>query len=138
MSRSRLEQRAAAAMFACALAAGACAKDATSVLTVIEADTAVPPILLLQARIARAGDPARMSSSRFASPYAAVDAGDRPGPFVFPFAYALTMDAAFAGPIVITLEGLDWDTNAVIATGTTNADVVAQRETQATVELLLP
>ena len=137
MSRFRLK-RFAGVVLACALGAGACAKDSTSVLTVIEADTAVPPILLLQARIARADDPARMSSSRFASPYAAVDAGDRPGPFVFPFAYALTMDATFAGPVVITLEGLDWDSNAVIAAGTTNADVVAQRETQATVRLLLP
>ena len=106
-------------------------------LTVIEADTAVPPILLLQVRVARADDPARMSTGRFASPYAS-DAGDRPGPFVFPFAYALTVDASFAGPVVITLEALDWDTNAVIAAGTTNAEVVAQRETQATVRLLLP
>ena len=40
-------------------------------LTVIDADAAVPPLLLLQARVARADDPARMSSGRFASPYSA-------------------------------------------------------------------
>ena len=131
MSRCRLNTLAAAA-FACALGAGACAKESTSVLTVIEADATAPPVLLLQARIARADDPTRMTSSRFTSSNAG-DAGDRPGPFVFPFAMSLTVDASFAGPVIVTIEGLDWDTNAVIATGSTPADVVAQHETQAVV-----
>jgi hypothetical protein len=107
------------------------------VLTVIEADATAPPVLLLQARIARADDPTRMTSSRFTSPNIG-DAGDRPGPFVFPFAMSLTVDASFAGPVVVTIEGLDWDTNAVIAAGNTPADVVAQHETQAVVRLLRP
>jgi hypothetical protein len=128
---------AAAAALACALCAGACAKDSTSVLTVIEADPAAPPVLLLQARIARADDPTRVSSSRFTSSNLG-DAGDRPGPFVFPFAMSLTVDPSFAGPVVVTVEGLDWDTNTVIASGSTPADVVAQHETQAVVRLLRP
>jgi|SRR6187551_602550 len=128
---------AAAAALAGALCAGACAKDPTSVLTFIEADPAAPPVLLLQARIARADDATRVSSSRFTSPNLG-DAGDRPGPFVFPFAMALTVDASFAGPVVVTVDGLDWDTNAVIASGSTPADVVAQHETQAVVRLLRP
>jgi hypothetical protein len=51
---------------------------------------------------------------------------------------SLTVDASFAGPVVITIEGLDWDTNAVIATGSATADVVAQHETQTVVRLLRP
>jgi len=128
---------AAAAAVACALGVGACAKDSTSVLTVIEADPAVPPVLLLQARIARADDPTRVSSSRFTSSNLG-DAGDRPGPFVFPFAMSLTVDASFAGAVVVTIDGLDWDTNAVIASGSTAADVVAQHDTQAVVRLRRP
>ena len=134
MSPVRLKTLAAAAL-ACTL--GACAKESTSVLTVIEADAAAPPVLLLQARIARADDPTRTTSSRFTSPNIG-DAGDRPGPFVFPFAMSLTVDASFAGPVVVTIEGLDWDTNAVIAAGSTPADVVAQHETQAVVRLMRP
>ena len=129
--------RAAAVALAGALCVGACAKDSTSVLTVIEADPAAPPVLLLQARIARADDPTRLSSSRFTSPNLG-DAGDRPGPFVFPFAMSLTVDASFAGAVVITVDGLDWDTNAVIASGSTAADVVAQHDTDAVVRLLPP
>ena len=135
MSPIRLKTLAATAL-ACALGAGGCAKESTSVLTVIEADTAAPPVLLLQARVARADDPSRVTSSRFTSPNLG-DAGDRPGPFVFPFAMSLTVDASFAGPVVVTIEGLDWDTNAVIATGSTAADVVARHETPAVVVRLM-
>jgi hypothetical protein len=139
MSRLRVERRLAGALLACALGvgAGACAKDSTSVLTTIEADAAAPPILLLQARVARADDPTRATSGRFTSSNIG-DAADRPGPFVFPFTMSLTVDASFAGAVVITIDGLDWDSNAVIASGTTTADVVAQHDTQATVRLLRP
>jgi hypothetical protein len=135
MSGLRLNTLAAA--LACALSAGACAKESTSVLMVIEADAAAPPVLLMQVRIAPVDDPTRTSSSRFTSPNLG-DAGDRPGPFVFPFAMSLTVDASFAGRVVIMMEGLDWDTNAVIAAGSTTADVVPQHETQAIVRLLRP
>jgi hypothetical protein len=137
MSRLRLDRLVGAMLAACALSAGACAKDSTSVLTIIEADTAVPAILLLQARVARADDPMRVTSGRFTSSNIG-DAADRPAPFVFPHALPLTVDASFAGAVVITIDGLDWDTNAVIASGVTNADVIAQHDTQATVTLLRP
>ena len=38
------------------------------------------------------------------------DAADRPGPFVFPLVLSLTVDASLAGPVTVTVEGLDWDT----------------------------
>jgi hypothetical protein len=127
----------AGAVFVCALSGGGCAKEPTSVITLIEADAAVPPVLQLGVRIAPADDPARASTSRFSSSNLG-DAADRPAPFVFPFARSLTVDASLAGPVVITLEALDWDTNAVTAAGSTNAEVIPQRETQATVRLAVP
>ena len=36
---------------------------------------------------------------------------------------------SFAGLVDITVEGLDWDTHAVIASGTTSGAVVAQKTT---------
>ena len=47
---------------------------------------------------------------------------------MFPFGLPLTVDASFAGPVIITIEGLDWDTHAVIARAPRHADVVAQHD----------
>ena len=41
---------------------------------------------------------------------------------MFPFDLSLTVDAELRGPVVVTVEGLDWDTNAVIASGTAPGD----------------
>jgi hypothetical protein len=68
------------------------------------------------------------------SPYAS-DAGDRPGPFAFPLDLDLTMDPGLAGPVDIRVEGLDWDTTAVIASGSTTAAVVAEKPVSASVTL---
>jgi len=116
-----------------ALGAG-CAKDPTSVGVTIDADPTVPPILIMRTTLARAADPTMRSSSERASPYAS-DAADRPGPFVFPFAWKLTVDPSFAGPVVVTIEGLDWDTSAVLASGSADATVEAQQMTAAAVTL---
>ena len=117
-----------------ALGAG-CAKDPTSVGVTIDADPSVPPILIMRTTIARASDPTMRSSSERASPYAS-DAAGRPGPFVFPFAWKLTVDPSFAGPVIVTIEGLDWDTGATIASGGADAVVEAQQMTAAAVTLV--
>ena len=123
------------AVGAAVLALGAgCAKDPTSVGVTIDADPTVPPILAMRTTLARASDPTMRSSSERASPYAS-DAANRPGPFVFPFAWKLTVDPSFAGPVVVTVEGLDWDTNAVIASASADAIVEAQQMTLASVRL---
>lgn len=116
-----------------ALGAG-CAKAPTSLGVTIDADPTVPPILNMRTTIARASDPTMRSSSERASPYAS-DAADRPGPFVFPFAWKLTVDEGFAGPVVVSIEGLDWDTGATIAGGSADAVVEAQQMTAAAVTL---
>jgi hypothetical protein len=111
-----------------------CAKDPTSVFVTMDADATVPPLLILRTTIARADDPATRSSAERSSPYAS-DAADRPGPFLFPLGLSVTVDTRFAGAVVVTVEGLDWDTRAVIASGNSRATVVAQQATQASLTL---
>ena len=103
-------------------------------LIIVDADTAVPPILILRASIGMRYDPSHVAGSDCSSPYAS-DAADRPGPFVFPLSLPQTVDPSFAGLVDITVEGLDWDTHTVIASGTTSGAVVAQKTT--TVSLTL-
>ena len=120
---------------AVALSFGAgCAKDSTEVLIIVDAETAVPPILILRASIGMRYDPSHVAGSDRSSPYAS-DAADRPGPFVFPLSLPQTVDPSFAGLVDITVEGLDWDTHAVIASGTTSGAVVAQKTTTASLTL---
>lgn len=123
-----------AVLFTGLLLGGGCAKDSTSVLLTVEADATVPPILILRTTVARTDDPGTQSSSERSSP-AQGDAADRPGPFAFPFALSLTVDPSFAGPVTVTIEGLDWDTHAVTARGNTPATVVAQKSTTASLTL---
>ena len=53
----------------------------------------------------------------------------------FPLMLPVSADAAFAGPVTITIDGLGWDTQALLATGSTAAQVVAGHETQASLTL---
>jgi hypothetical protein len=123
------------AVAAVALCGAGCAKDPTAVNVTVNADATVPPLLILRTTVTDADEPTRIGSSNRTSPYASDDAADRPGPFGFPYDIALTIDATFAGPVVITVEGLDWDTNAVTAAGSTTGSVVAQQMTTASLTL---
>ena len=125
----------AALLTSAALLTGAgCAKDSTSVFVTVDANATVPPILILRTTVARATDPTVRATANRSSSYASA-AADRPGPFVFPLGLPLTVDASFAGPVVVTIEGIDWDTLAVNASGSTSATVVAQQQTQASLTL---
>ena len=122
-------------MLAVALSIGpGCANDPTSVFVVIAADSTVPPILILRTVVERAGDPASRASAERSSNYAG-DAADRPGPFLFPLGLPLTVNQTYAGPVIITIEGVDWDTHAVTARGSASATVVAQNVSEATLTL---
>ena len=122
-----------AAVIALAALAG-CAKDPTTIAVAVGIDATVPPLLILGIDVVSTADPTREVTSRQTSPYAS-DAGDRPGPFLFPLLLPVTVDASFAGPVTVTIEGLDWDTMAVTATGSATATVVAQQSTSATIIL---
>jgi hypothetical protein len=115
-------------------AAFGCAKSPTSILTVVSADPSTPPVLVLRTTVRQTGG-AMLSSGAMQSSPTLSDAADRPGPYAFPFPLDLTVDATLAGPVTITIQGLDWDTYAAIAAGTTTAEVVAQQQTQASLTL---
>jgi hypothetical protein len=117
------------------LSSGAgCAKDPTALRVVVDADAAVPPILIVRTSVAQADDPARNATAERSS-NSDDDAGDRPGPFFFPLDLSLTVDPSFAGPVIVTVEGLDWDTRTVIASGSTAAIVEAHRTASASLTL---
>jgi hypothetical protein len=120
------------------LALGACSKSPTVVLTMVSADANVPPVLLLQTHVASVADPARTDDGAIRSLDTNSDASDRPAPFVFPLYLPITVDASLAGAVTVAVEGLDWDTHAVIASGSTSATVVAEGQTQAVVTLQPP
>ena len=136
MRRIRMARNAfGIAALAAAVSVGAgCAKEPTSVAVVVNTDATVPPILILRSTLVSAADPTRASSGQRSSPYGS-DAADRPGPFLFPLLLPVSVDASFAGPVVITVEGLDWDTHAVTARGTTSASVATEKTTQASLTL---
>jgi hypothetical protein len=117
-----------------AAALAGCAVSTTEVITVVDADATVPPILLLRTIVTSDADPARTTMSAIRS-QAIGDATDRPAPFLFPIGLPVSVDPSFAGAVTITMEGLDWDTQAVIARGSTGATVVARQSTQAALTL---
>jgi hypothetical protein len=125
---------AVAALSAASLIGVGCAKDTTSVLVTVAADSTTPPIRILRTAVARADDPSRRFASTRSS-FAETDAADRPGPFAFPLLLPTTLDASLAGPVIVTVEGVDWDTGAVTAQGTVPAVVVAQKQTEASLTL---
>jgi hypothetical protein len=123
------------AVLSAALSVGpGCAKDATGLAVTVAADPTVSPILILRATVAMRYDPSHVAGSERSSPYAS-DAGDRPGPFLFPLSLPVTVDQSFAGLVDITVEGLDWDTHAVIASGNASGAVVAEKTTAASLTL---
>jgi hypothetical protein len=117
-----------------ALATGACAKSSTVVLTVVEVNPDVPPLLLLSMTVTEDADPARMVSSAIRSLLLG-DAADRPDPFPFPIELPISVDPSFAGAVTIRVDGLDWDTHAVVASGSTPAQVVPEQHTHASLTL---
>ena len=126
--------RAAATIAPLVLISLGCASNPTTVLTDVGADASVPPILILQLEVARTANPSDTVMSLVQS-LGLSDATDRPGPFTFPLAIPLGVDPRFAGAVTVTVNGIDWDTSAVIATGSAQAQVVPQQQTTAMLTL---
>jgi hypothetical protein len=124
---------AAAAIAAC-VGGLACAKDPTTIVTWVGTDATVPPLLILRTSIASTTNLERMFTSEQAS-LEASDAGDRPGAYRFPLPLLITVDPSLAGPVLVSIQGLDWDTRAVVAEGSGSGEVIAGRETTASVLL---
>jgi hypothetical protein len=117
-----------------ALAPLHCAQSSTVIETQVSADSTVPPVLLLQMVVANIANPALQSSSQLISLAAGFEAGI-PGPFAFPLELPISVDPSFAGTATVTVQGLDWNTNAVIASGSTTAQVVAHQQTHAAITM---
>jgi hypothetical protein len=103
-----------------------CAKNPTTIVVPLGTDATAPPILILGTNVVSIADPTRTVSG-LQSSSASSDAGDRPGPFLFPFYLPVTVDASLAGPVTVTIDGIDWDSSAVIATGSATAMVFAEQ-----------
>jgi hypothetical protein len=117
--------------------AAACAKDPTTVVTEVGVDGDVPPLRILRTSVAPTTNLERASTHEQSS-LEQGDAGDRPGPFRFPLALWLTVDASLAGPVLVSIQGLDWDTRAVLAEGSGTGEVVVGQATRAVVILRPP
>lgn len=111
-----------------------CAKSPTVVLTRVLVDDGVPPLLLLYATVVSTADPGQRTTESFVS-LAPGDAGDRPAPYQFPLDLPVRVPVELAGPVTVTIEGRDWDRNVVTARGSTQASVVKEQQTSATVTL---
>lgn len=124
------------ALLALGLAAGltGCAKKPTTVLADVSVDPAVPALLQLRISVARAADPSMVASNSYSSLFKG-DAADRPAPFSFPLKLSMNLPAEFAGDVIVTVAGLDWDTNAVVARGSGTAEVVAEKTAMTTLTL---
>jgi hypothetical protein len=120
-----------------ALAPLHCAQSSTVVETQVSADNTVPPVLILQMAVANLARPALQSSSQLASLQPGFEAGI-PAPFAFPLELPISVDPSFAGTVTVTVQGLDWNTYAVIASGSTTAQVVAHQQTHAAITMSAP
>lgn len=117
--------------------AAACAKDPTTIVTEVGTDATVPPLRILRTAIASTTNLERVFAAERSS-LEESDAGDRPGAFRFPLALWLTVDPTLAGPVIVSIQGLDWDSHAVVAEGSGLGEVVAGGETRAVVILSAP
>jgi len=117
------------------LAAG-CAKSPTGVDVQVSADDSVPPLRILRSKIARDADPATAVPNEIQSRYSSDSDADLPGPFRFPMVMPVAVPSGWSGPMTITVEGLSWDTGAVIATGSTAATATREKTTEAALTLV--
>ena len=109
-----------------------CAKSETDILVEVSADATVPPLLILKVTLTDAAGGQSSSSIRSTLPS---DSSAFPGAFPLPLLVPVSVDPSLAGTVGITVQGIDWNTYAVVATGSTTATVVPQQETKAAVTL---
>jgi hypothetical protein len=119
--------------------AAGCAKKPTTIVTDVATDPSAPALLILASSVTSTVDPTRTSASeRLSLEPLDVDAGDRPNPFRFPLRLLLTVDPSLAGPVVVKVEGRDWDTRAILAAGSAPGEVIAEQDTYTFITLTAP
>jgi hypothetical protein len=120
---------------ALALTASGCAKDPTGVQALVTVDRYVPLVAVIRATVTASGD--RQTSNEFRSPRQASEEDAGPAAFLLPTVLLLGVPESWSGPATVTIEALDWQTQAVLARGTTPVVIVRERRVNATV-LLVP
>jgi hypothetical protein len=112
-----------------------CAKTPTVIVATVNIDATVPPLMQIRTIVTRPTDPLESVSNMLSSLFRG-DAADRPAPYPFPMLVSIAVPPAWpTGTVQVTIEGLDWDTNAVNATGSTSAEVDPGNVTQAALTL---
>jgi len=128
------------AIFGLALAGAAGAgisgcKDSTVVLTTIEAGSNVPLFTQLTLTLSSAADPSVHVSSSLVSLYPGSYDGGLP-PITLPARFPVSVDPDYlSGPAIVRADGIDNGTGTLLATGSTTAQVVPQKQTEATLTL---
>jgi hypothetical protein len=112
-----------------------CAKSPTLINVQVSADDTVPPMMILRSKIAREADPLTAVPNEILSRSYSGDAGS-PDPFRFPLLLPVAVPSGWSGAMTITVEGLSWDTGAVIATGSTAATATRETTTEAMLTLI--
>jgi len=112
-----------------------CAKPPSAIDVHITADDTVPLVTLLRSTVVRASDPSSPAVLKWvAAGGADPDAGV--GGFLFPMVLHVGIHPTWSGPVSLTVDGLDfYVTDKVIATGTTQATIVSEQTTTASLTL---
>jgi hypothetical protein len=115
-------------------AASGC-KDPTVVLTTVEAGSNVPLFTQLTLTLSSAADPSVHVSSSLVSLYPGSYDGGLP-PITLPAQFPVSVDPDYlSGPAIVRADGIDNGTGTLLATGSTTAQVVPQKQTEATLTL---
>lgn len=118
-----------------ALALGGCAKSPTRVLVTLSGDGTVPPFAILRGSVARDANAVGHTTVAVVAPVFGDSDADRPAPFSLPLDFLVPIPTGWSGSVNITVDGLDWDTNKVLATGTTVATATSEQTTRASLTL---
>jgi hypothetical protein len=111
-----------------------CAKPQTLILTEVSADPTVPPLLVLQYWVARAADPMHPATASVVS-LVPGDAADGRAFYTFPMVLPMGPFPGWSGTVEITLDGRDWETDKIVASGKTTAEIVPEQQTRAALTL---
>jgi hypothetical protein len=110
-------------------------KDQTVVLTTVEAGSNVPLFTQLTLTLSSAADPSIHVSSSLVSLYPGSYDGGLP-PINLPAQFPVSVDPDYlSGPAIVRADGVDNETGTLLATGSTTAQVVPQKQTEATITL---
>jgi hypothetical protein len=110
-------------------------KASTVVLTTVEAGSNVPLFTQLTLTLSSAADPSIHVSSSLVSLYPGSYDGGLP-PITLPAQFPVSVDPDYlSGAAIVRADGIDNATGTLLATGSTTAQVVPQKQTEATLTL---